>query len=363
MKHIKLFENYSDGPGTIVYLHGLDAVPGPKSEWLSELGEVFAPHMDYRKDAEVVFEKLVRDLRGVNVSLVIGSSMGGYMAYWLCKKIGAPGLLFNPALAARSVDVGVIDDGRYDPHFDVVLGESDDVVDPARTRQWLSDNGVDAEVHSERIGHKIPMQVFQKYVRLCTGTHSPLDEKSGDVLHPSKDRWVKIDPKKHKELSDEFFELISTAYADIGGHSKIEKPDDVFSDPDWTFWKGVDVHGSPDLDLIVWGQNTKYGVKFSGVGHDGEKDTKKKYLEQKAKDLSKLGFYNEVSGKLAEIMINKYNVPIVEDEAELRKLIPKMTEFYGKHPTDDSMPGNGWYARNIGGHTHIKTVIGRPKNI
>ena len=44
--------------------------------------------------------------------------------------------------------------------------------------------------------------------------------------------------------------------------------------------KGVDIHGSPDLDLIVWGQHTKYGIKYSGVGHDGEKDSTKEYLNK-----------------------------------------------------------------------------------
>lgn len=81
-----------------------------------------------------------------------------------------------------------------------------------------------------------------------------VDEKSGEMLHTKKNQWVRIDPKDHAELSNEFYDLISTAYADIGGHSKINSPDDVFSDPDWTFWKGVDLHDSPDVDLVVWGR-------------------------------------------------------------------------------------------------------------
>lgn len=364
MKRIKLFEQYSEGPETIVYIHGLDSVPGPKYEWLeSNYHHVYAPSLDYRRDPDRVFDQLIRDTRGMNVSLVVGSSMGGYMAYWLCRQIGAPGLLFNPALASRSLDVSVRQDGRYSPTFDVVLGDLDNVVNPDDTRRWLTANRIDCNVHEERIGHKIPMDVFTKYVRLCTGTHGPLDEKSGEILHTKKNQWVRIDPKDHAELSNELYDLISTAYVDIGGHSKINSPDDVFSDPDWTFWKGVDLHDSPDVDLVVWGQDTKYGVKFSGVGHDGEKDTKRAYLEQKAKDLSKIGYYNEVSGKLAQIMVNKYGVPVVEDEETVKKLIPKMTEFHGGHPTDPTMPGKGWYTRMIGGHPHVKLVIGRPKNV
>ena len=83
--------------------------------------------------------------------------------------------------------------------------------------------------------------------------------------------WTKIDPKKDQDLDDRFYDLISIAYAEIGGHVKINKPEDVFADKDWTFWRGIDLHGSPELDLIIWGKNTKYGIKFAGVGHDGER--------------------------------------------------------------------------------------------
>lgn len=56
---------------------------------------------------------------------------------------------------------------------------------------------------------------------------------SGEVFKPKRNKPVIFDPKKHPELSSEFFDLISTAYAEIGGHAKIRVPDDVFSDPDW----------------------------------------------------------------------------------------------------------------------------------
>ena len=121
-------------------------------------------------------------------------------------------------------------------------------------------------------------------------------EDSGEALNTQKDKWITFDPKpKEKELDDEFFKLIQTAYKEIGGHAKVKSPNDVFSDPDWTFWQGVDIHGSPDLDLIVWGQHTKYGVKFSGVGHDGEKDSTREYLNHKSEVLKKPGYYGEVS--------------------------------------------------------------------
>jgi hypothetical protein len=174
-------------------------------------------------------------------------------------------------------------------------------------------------------------------------------------------KWVKIDPRKHPQLADEFFDLISVAYSTIGGHVKVQKPDDVFSDPDWAYWEGVDLHDSPDLDLIIWGQNTKYGIKFSGVGHDGKKDSKRAYLKHKVKDLRMVGFYGEVSGKLAAILLNKYKLHHVMDEEKVKKILNgKNIIWHGKHPTDPNMGGEGWYSRKLGGKLHPKIIIGNP---
>jgi hypothetical protein len=74
--------------------------------------------------------------------------------------------------------------------------------------------------------------------------------------------------------------------------------------------------------------------------------------------MTKQGFYCEVSGKLAEILIDKYRVPIVEDEAEVEKVLAKPIKWIGKL---EGKPGNGWYERPIGGYKHNKILVGRPK--
>lgn len=183
-------------------------------------------------------------------------------------------------------------------------------------------------------------------------------ESSGESLHLKRGKPVLFDPKKYPELKGEIFDLIQTAYAEIGGHVKIKKPDDIFSDPDWTWWEGEDIHGSPDMDIIMFGQHTKFGIKFSGVGHDGEKDSKREYLDLRGKDLKKLGYYIEVSGKLAEVLISKYNVPVVDDETEVQRVLGKNVQWIGKR---DGYNGDGWYQRELGGSLHYKIMVGRPK--
>ena len=194
-----------------------------------------------------------------------------------------------------------------------------------------------------------------------TDKYIPLEEKllerSGELFHPKRGEVVDFKQRKpfeDDELEEEFYNLISTAYSAIGGHLKIKKPSDVFKDKKINYWEGVDIHGTDDFDILIFGRKTKYGVKFSGIGHDGTKDSKRKYLELRSNSLRKSGFYVEVSGKLADILMSKFQVPIVSDEGDVRKALDKDIEWIG-----DKEPG--WYFRSIGGKKVKKIMLGKPR--
>ena len=194
-----------------------------------------------------------------------------------------------------------------------------------------------------------------------------LNEGSGSILPTKKNKWIKLDPSKltdaeKDELADEFIDLIQTAYAPIGGHVKFTTADDVFKDPSIEFWSILDIHGSPDADVIVFGKKGKYGIKYTGVGHDGERNSKRAYLDNKAKTLTAPGFYNEVSGKIAEIMLGKYMIPSVNSKEDAEKVLKKDIEWHGNHP-DGKTPGLGWYTRKIAGKNHTKILLGKPKGV
>jgi hypothetical protein len=185
-----------------------------------------------------------------------------------------------------------------------------------------------------------------------------INEGSGDIFEPKRGKTIKFDHTKHPELAGEFFDLISTAYAALGGHSKIKTPDDVFGDKDWNYWEGVDIHGTRDFDMVLFGKKTKFGIKYSGVGHDGSKAAKRKYIASRVKKLNMPGFYIEVSGKLVEILLNSYDVPVISDLETINKVLGKDVTYIG---TKEGMPGNGWYSRKLGGETKEKILLGRPK--
>lgn len=181
---------------------------------------------------------------------------------------------------------------------------------------------------------------------------------SGEIFQPRRNSAVAFDPKKHPELSSELFDLISTAYAEIGGHANIKSSSDVFADPELTFWEGVDIHGTSDFDIVIFGKNTKYGIKFAGVGHDGSGAAKKAYLDMRGKSLKEPGHYIEVSGKLADILIKKYGVPVVNDQAEIEKVLGKKVDWIGEK---SGSAGDGWYTRMLAGSPHDKILLGKPK--
>ena len=140
----------------IVYLHGLESEPGgTKVSFLAEKGMVHAPAMNYEtlNLDEFIYTLGVPDL-------IIGSSMGGYVADIIGSRLGVDVLLFNPALHSRSID---LDYEYYNNPYKrtIVLGTEDHVINPEITKnirpKWDNEAIFD-EV--EGMGHRTPLDVF-----------------------------------------------------------------------------------------------------------------------------------------------------------------------------------------------------------
>ena len=193
------------------------------------------------------------------------------------------------------------------------------------------------------------------------GLNQYIVEKTTKDFIKKPNKWTKVNVQQFDdEVEAELFNLISLAYAPIGGNKKVKQPKDV-SDPQYKYFKMIDLDDDLHADLIIFGKKTKYGIKFSEVGHSGTKQAKQEYIKNRQADLKKSGFYGEVSGKLSSILINKFNVPFVTDPAEIKKVLQKDIKFYGEHPKDPASPGNGWYSRKINGSETFKILVGKPK--
>ena len=147
----------------VLYLHGLESKQGgPKVDFLANEFIVHAPKMDYTDpDLSAKMFFIMQDLKP---DLIIGSSMGGYVADILAEKYGTPAILFNPALHNRSFDPAIsypIEGEQADLQEKkvVVLGKDDDVIPPYITKIML-ENNFNYKIVLEEMGHQTPLNIF-----------------------------------------------------------------------------------------------------------------------------------------------------------------------------------------------------------
>ena len=144
----------------IIYLHGLESDPGgPKVSFLAEKGTVYAPAMNYES---LDLHEFILTLGMPD--LIIGSSMGGYIADIIGSILGVDVLLFNPALHSRSIDFDFDNDTPYGGENykrTIILGTEDDVINPKMTKKLRPyfDNSAKFE-EIEGMGHRTPLDVF-----------------------------------------------------------------------------------------------------------------------------------------------------------------------------------------------------------
>ena len=142
----------------IVYLHGLESeAGGPKVSFLAEKGMVYAPAMNYES---LNLHEFILTLGMPD--LIIGSSMGGYVADVIGSRLGVDVLLFNPALHNRTtIREFNVDYGNERYKRTIVLGTEDNVINPEVTKSLWSVHGNEA-IHDEveGMGHRTPLDVF-----------------------------------------------------------------------------------------------------------------------------------------------------------------------------------------------------------
>ena len=144
----------------ILYLHGLESESGgTKVSFLAEKGMVYAPNMDY---VTLDLNEFILTLGMPD--LIIGSSMGGYVADIIGSQLGVDVLLFNPALSNHNRTVIKefnVDYGSQKYKRTIVLGTEDNVIDPEVTKKLWSVYGNHAKYDEvEGMGHRTPLDVF-----------------------------------------------------------------------------------------------------------------------------------------------------------------------------------------------------------
>jgi len=152
-----------------LWLHGMGGSPNKeKIAYMKERGlNTHALHLDYNREPKR-FEILRDYCIKHQIQLLVGSSFGGFLAFWLSEELGIPCLLLNPAVSLRNKrktkPSGV--SRLASPICLTALGAEDDKVDPERTALFMEKDTRDGKVILTRTwqgeGHGFTMQAFEE---------------------------------------------------------------------------------------------------------------------------------------------------------------------------------------------------------
>jgi hypothetical protein len=154
----------------VLYIHGLDSGPlAEKTSILADAGySVIAPKIHYR-ESKNTYQRLLQLSKEFKVDFLVGSSLGGYTAFWLSQELNIPTLLFNPALAFQSIDPGLVlkNMNISNTQQTIFLGMKDETVNPQSTINWLKRNHIFDKVtliENPTNSHQISLSVFKETI-------------------------------------------------------------------------------------------------------------------------------------------------------------------------------------------------------
>lgn len=152
----------------ILYLHGLESkLSLEKKAVLTKFGNVIAPDLDYKNNDEI-FNLIYEQYKSLNIDCIIGSSMGGFMGYYLAMTFNCPALLFNPALPIPGLNQIIPENLKPKEKvlYNFVLGWQDTIVKATENLEFISKNAYKSLHYTIKVrpdlGHQIPLNIFEE---------------------------------------------------------------------------------------------------------------------------------------------------------------------------------------------------------
>lgn len=143
----------------ITYFHGRgESFDETKYKILSKFGdEVLYPDINFND------KNLISNFsQSIEPSLIVGSSMGGYIGYHVSNMLSCPALLINPSIFFKSgAEFRPNDNIRIDQRKHFIISQKDEIIDIKRTLKFLNEfNFKDdsIKIHNELIS----LDVFEK---------------------------------------------------------------------------------------------------------------------------------------------------------------------------------------------------------
>ena len=155
-----------------LYIHGLDSFPVPeKIDILKKQGlNTVALHIDYRNNKDV-FEILLQFAIEHKIELVVGSSLGGYLAFWIGAKLKVPQILYNPAIHYEKNFGWEIPEISIPTNIFrcIILGDKDGIVNPELNYSYFNKqlkSDYTKMIRCSWLGHKIDLCTFEETIQL-----------------------------------------------------------------------------------------------------------------------------------------------------------------------------------------------------
>lgn len=149
-----------------IYLHGYNGyVTEEKKRFLEDLGEIYAPHIIYDEEADIVHQ-LYDKFKSTELDFVSGTSLGGILAYHLAILLNVPCLLLNPAVTAMDQIKSFIPIEAFNSNYNkdtlVIVGLKDQIVKPAEQITFFEHKlGVTIN-QLEELEHFVPIDTFEE---------------------------------------------------------------------------------------------------------------------------------------------------------------------------------------------------------
>jgi len=171
---IKAFKNF--GKSIAVY-HGLGSGPDPgRIEYLRSIGyvNIHYPRIDfegewYKDGCKSMFIRELRSIKEKEIDLLLGFSIGGYLAFELAGKSSIDLVLVNPAIDRSKTRLDIkyfnIPNGRNFGKIETFLGSKDDLIDRNIPINFLRKNNIKSDIHIiDGMEHGTPPEYFVEIV-------------------------------------------------------------------------------------------------------------------------------------------------------------------------------------------------------
>lgn len=153
-----------------LYIHGLHSkVNLAKTAVLEKYVErVTALNINYTAQLDA-YEILKQVCLTDSIDLIVGSSFGGYLGFYLSRELQLPSILFNPAIFFGAEDKMFlkVKPNTPSPFSYFIMGEQDDTIPIATTREFIRKNKVGDNiltVSCNWLPHMIDLYTFEAMV-------------------------------------------------------------------------------------------------------------------------------------------------------------------------------------------------------